>query len=128
MARRKSIHIDGFAHKNPIPNASVIGNMLVTGVIMGRDTRDDTIPETIEEQCAILFRHVRDIMDAAGGSTDDIIKMNVWLKDVSDRSALNAEWTAMFPDPKNRPARQAFALEGDSIVMIQCDLMAVLGD
>ena len=127
MSRRKSIHIDGFAHKNPIPNASVIGNMLVTGLIMGHDTRSDTVPDTIEEQCAILFRHIRDIVNAAGGTTDDIIKMNVWLKDPSDRSALNAEWTAMFPDPENRPARQASSLEGYSIVMMQCDFMAVLG-
>lgn len=126
MSRRKSIHIDGFSHKNPIPNASVIGNMLVTGLIMGRDTRSETVPDTIEEQCAILFRHIRDIVEAAGGTTGDIIKMNVWLKDTSDRSALNAEWTAMFPDPENRPARQASSLEDDSIVMIQCDFMAVL--
>ncbi|MFT5486133.1 MAG: 2-iminobutanoate/2-iminopropanoate deaminase [Paracoccaceae bacterium] len=128
MSRRKSIHIDGFAHKNPIPNASVIGNMLVTGVIMGRDTRSETVPDTIEEQCAIMFRHVRDIVEAAGGTTDDILKMSVWLKNTSDRSALNAEWTAMFPDPENRPARHAFSLESDSIVMVQCDFMAVLGD
>lgn len=128
MARRKSIHIDGFAHKNPIPNASMIGNLLVSGVIMGRDTRSDTIPDTIEEQCAILFRHVRDIVEAAGGSTDDIIKMTVWLKDATDRSALNAEWTAMFPDPESRPARHALTLDADSAVIIQCDIMAVIAD
>ena len=128
MNRRKSIHIDGFCHKNPIPNASLIGNMLVTGVIMGRDTRSETIPDTIEAQCAIMFNHVRAIVEAAGATTDDIIKMNVWLQDPSDRTALNAEWTAMFPDPENRPARQAFPLEGESLVMIQCDFMAVLGD
>jgi 2-iminobutanoate/2-iminopropanoate deaminase len=127
MSHRKNIHIDGFAHKNPIPNASVIGDMLVTGLIMGRDTQSETVPDTIEEQCAILFRHIRDIVDAAGGTTDDIIKMNVWLKDPSDRSALNAEWTAMFPDPENRPVRQASSLEGDSVVMSQCDFMAVVG-
>jgi 2-iminobutanoate/2-iminopropanoate deaminase len=126
MSRRKSIHIDGFSHKNPIPNASVIGNLLATGVIMGRDTRSETIPDTIEAQCAIMFDHVREIVKAAGGTTDDIIKMSVWLKDPSDRAALNAEWTAMFPDPENRPARHAFMLEGDSPVMIQCDFMAVL--
>lgn len=128
MTRRKSIHIDGFAHKNPIPNASIVGNLLVSGVIMGRDTRSESVPDTIEEQCAIMFRHVRDIVEAAGGTTDDIVKMSVWLKDPSDRSALNAEWTAMFPDPESRPARHAFALDGDSPVMIQCDLMAVIGD
>lgn len=126
MTRRKSIHIDGFAHKNPIPNASIIGNLLVSGVIMGRDTRTEAVPDTIEEQCAIMFRHVRDIVEAAGGTTGDIIKMSVWLKDPSDRSALNAEWTAMFPDAESRPARHAFSLGGDSPVMIQCDLMAVI--
>lgn len=128
MTRRRSIHIDGFTHKNPIPNASMIGNLLVSGVIMGRDTRSDSIPETIEEQCAILFRHVRDIVEAAGGSTEDIVKMTVWLKDPADRSALNAEWTAMFPDPESRPARHALPLAADAAVMIQCDLMAVIGD
>jgi 2-iminobutanoate/2-iminopropanoate deaminase len=126
MSRRKSIHIDGFAHQNPIPNASIIGNLLVSGVIMGRDTRAESVPESIEEQCAIMFRHVRDIVEAAGGTTDDIVKMSVWLKDPSDRSALNAEWTAMFPDPESRPARHAFPLGDESPVMIQCDLMAVI--
>jgi 2-iminobutanoate/2-iminopropanoate deaminase len=126
MSRRRSIHIDGFGHKNPIPNASVIGNMLVTGVIMGRDTRSETVPDAIEAQCAVMFDHVREILKAAGGTTDDIIKMSIWLKDPSDRAALNAEWTAMFPDPESRPARHAFPLEGESPVMIQCDFMAVL--
>jgi len=126
MSRRQSIHIDGFAHKNPIPNASMIGNFLVTGVIMGRDTREETIPDTMEEQCAIMFRHIRDIVSAAGGATNDIIKISVWLKDASDRSALNAEWVAMFPDPESRPARHALPLDASSPVMIQCDFMAVI--
>lgn len=90
MSRRKNIHIDGLAGKNPIPNASVIGNILVTGLIMGRDTRNDTVPDTIGAQSEILFRHIRNIVDAAGGTTEDIIQMNAWLKDTSDRSALNA--------------------------------------
>ena len=50
MSRRKSIHIDRFALQNPIPNSSVIGNMFVIGVIMARDTRSETIPDTIEVQ------------------------------------------------------------------------------
>ena len=29
MVRRKSIHIGGFKHANPIPNASRIGNLLM---------------------------------------------------------------------------------------------------
>ena len=48
-----------------------------------------TIPNEIGEQSAILLRHVRNIVAAAGGTADDITKMNVWLKDISDRSSLN---------------------------------------
>jgi hypothetical protein len=39
MTRRKSIHIGEFKHANPIPNACRIGNLLMSGVILGRDRR-----------------------------------------------------------------------------------------
>jgi hypothetical protein len=32
MAKRTSIDIKGFTHQNPIPNATRIGNILVSGV------------------------------------------------------------------------------------------------
>ena len=127
MSRRRSIHIPGFVHKNPIPNASLIGNILVSGVIHGRDTATDTTPDTVEAQCALMFRHMKDIVEAAGGTTDDIIKVTVWLQDPSNRDALNAEWLKMFPDEHSRPSRHALKLDDDAPTMVQCDFMAVLG-
>ena len=126
MARRKSIHIGGFVHKNPIPNASLIGNLLVSGAIHGRDSATDTTPDSVDEQCALMFRHMKDIVEAAGGTTDDIIKVTVWLADPSDRTALNAEWLKMFPDEHSRPARHAQKLDAGGPTKIQCDFMAVL--
>ena len=105
MAKRKSIEIEGFTHKNPIPAASRLGNMLMTGIITGTDPATGKLADTLEAQCANIFHHVRSIMAAAGGSTDDIIKMNVWMKDRSNRDVLNAEWVKMFPDAASRPAR-----------------------
>src|SRR3954451_2312471 len=103
MVKRKSIEIVGFAHKNPIPAASRLGNMLMTGIITGTDPATGKLADTLEAQCANIFHHVRSIMAAAGGSTDDIIKMNVWMADRSKRDVLNAEWVKMFPDPNARP-------------------------
>jgi hypothetical protein len=37
MARRKSIHIEGFSHAAPIPAACRIGNLVVSGGIHGID-------------------------------------------------------------------------------------------
>jgi 2-iminobutanoate/2-iminopropanoate deaminase len=122
MAKRKSIEIAGFAHKNPIPAASRVGNMLMTGIITGTDPATGKLADTLDAQCADIFHHVRSIMKAAGGSTDDIIKM---MADRSNRDVLNAEWVKMFPDPHARPARHTSqtALEGGQLIV--CDITAV---
>lgn len=126
MARRVSIQVPGFGHANPIPAASRIGSFLMSGVLTGRDPLTREMPEGLDEQCANLFAHVRSLLDAAGGSTDDILKMTFWLADYRDRDALNREWVAMFPDPDSRPARQAMAAHLDDGTRIQCDVAAVL--
>ena len=125
MPKRQSIYIEGFANKNPIPAASRLGNMLMTGIITGMDPATGKVAATLEAQCAFMFQHVRAIMAAAGGSTDDIIKMSVWMADRSKRDVLNAEWLKMFPDEKSRPARHTSqaALEGGQL--INCDITAV---
>lgn len=126
MARRDSIYIDGFKHANPIPNASRIGDLVVSGVIFGKHPETGEAPETLEEQCALMFQHMKSTIEAAGGTPDDIIKITVWLKNPADRDVLNAHWTAMFPDPKSRPARHT--QRGDGPNLVGCDFMAVLND
>jgi len=125
MAKRKSIEIEGFQHKNPIPAACRLGNMLMTGIITGTDPATGKLADTLEAQCANVFHHARAIMKAAGGSTDDIIKMNVWMADRGKRDVLNAEWVKMFPDAGERPARHTSqtALEGGQLIV--CDITAV---
>ena len=125
MAKRKSIEIPGFAHKNPIPAACRLGNMLMTGIITGTDPATGKLAGTLEEQCANVFHHVRSIMQAAGGSTDDIIKMNVWMMDRSNRDVLNAEWLKMFPDAHARPARHTTQANLEGGQLIVCDITAV---
>ena len=126
MVERASIHIDGFKHANPIPNASRIGNLVVSGVFMGRDSRTNATPPDLAGQCALVFRHIRDTVEAAGGTTANIIKVSVWLKDPARRDELNAEWVKMFPDPHSRPARHTQRDPSDSPYLVQCDFMAVL--
>jgi 2-iminobutanoate/2-iminopropanoate deaminase len=124
--KRKSIYAEGFSHKNPIPAACRIGNMLYSGSIQGTHPADGKYGDTLERQCELMFDHVRRIVDAAGCSIDDIIKMTVWMRDRSQRAALNAVWLKMFPDPESRPARHTMeaALDGDKL--IECDFIACI--
>ena len=124
-SRRKSIHIGGFKHANPIPNASRIGNLVMSGVILGRDSAGK-MPDGLEAQCANMFAHMKATVEAAGGSTDDIIKMTVWLKDRSERAPVNAEWLKMFPDEHSRPARHALQMDMENGALVQCDFTALI--
>lgn len=127
MSRRTSIYLKGFGHKNPIPNACRIGNLLMSGIILGMDTETGKVAETIERQCELMFMHMKDTVEQAGGSIDDIVKMTVWLKDRNQREPINVEWLKMFPDPHNRPARQAIsAPDLTNGILIQCDIVAFI--
>lgn len=126
QARRKSIHIGGFKHANPIPNACRIGNLVMSGVILGRDSASGNIPESLEAQCANMFLHMKATVEAAGGTTDDIIKMTVWLKDRTQRGPLNVQWLKMFPDEHSRPARHTLPMVMEGGALVQCDFTAVI--
>ena len=85
MGRRQTFHVDGFSHKNPIPAACRVGPLLMTGLVNGMDPATGQLAGTLEAQCALMFLQVRRILEAAGGSVDDIVRMHVWLKDRSQR-------------------------------------------
>lgn len=124
MPKRQSIYVDAFGHKNPIPAACRIGDTLVSGIVTGLDPATGRVAPTLDAQCALMFRHIRTIVEAGGGTTDDILKITVWLHDRSQREPLNRAWLAMFPDPANQPARQAMQIELTDSKLVQCDFIA----
>lgn len=128
MAKRKSINYPGFKHENPIPNASLIGNILMSSIISGRDPDTGKVPPELDAQIINVFRQIRLCVEAAGGTPDDILKVNFWMKDpATGRKALNGEWLKMFPDAESRPARHTLALGPNNPNHLTCDFVAVIG-
>ena len=127
MNRRRSFEVPGLHHENPIPMGSIIADLMMTSGIFGMDPETRKTPDNIEGQCRIMFENIRRVMKAAGGSTDDIIKVVVWAKDKSFKDAMNREWLDMFPDEHSRPARHTMMYNGFSgNILIQCEIIAVL--
>ena len=124
---RRSIYVEGFGHKNPIPAACRIGAMVYSGSIQGSDPATGQYGETLEEQSRLMFEQVRRIVEAAGGGVGDIVKMTVWMKDRTRRAALNGPWLEMFPDPQSRPARHTMNADLDGGKLVECEFVAVLG-
>ena len=124
--KRKSIYAEGFSHKNPIPAACQVCNMLYSGSIQGTDVSTGAYGKTIDDQCRLMFAHVERIIKASGASMDNIIKMTVWMKDRTQRAPLNEVWLEIFPDPASRPARHTMQTPLDGEKLIECDFIAVL--
>ena len=106
MSNRRSINGPRARHENPIPNASRIGNVVMSSVISGTNPGTRDLPPDLPGQMANRLRHIRSDIEAAGGSVDDIVKITFWMQDpATGRAAINDEWVKMFPDEASRPAR-----------------------
>jgi 2-iminobutanoate/2-iminopropanoate deaminase len=123
---RRSVYVDGFGHRNPVPAACRVDDLLVSGIVYGMDASTRKPAATLEEQCALMFENIRGIVEAGGGSVADIVKINVWMNDRSRRDPLNVEWLRMFPDAISRPARQVMQGALSEGILIWCDFSAVI--
>jgi len=126
---RTAIEVPGIRHTNPIPNACRKGGFVATGSIFGKIPNEDhgTFPESPETQCAAMFENIRRVAEAAGGSIDDIIKLEVWVQDPKFRPIVNQHWQIMFPDEHTRPARHTFISEDLAPgALMQCAFWAVM--
>jgi 2-iminobutanoate/2-iminopropanoate deaminase len=107
MSNRKSIEVEGFGHgNNPIPAASRIANVVMTGGTSGQDPETGKVPEDPKAQIALAFANLAKILKAAGASMDDVVKLDITVKSPSTmREQINVEWLKYFPDEHARPAR-----------------------
>lgn len=126
MATREVLYIKGSNHQNPIPTAIKIGNMVYTSAIIGSDPETGEMPKSVHDEVANLFHYIREIMELAGGSTDNIAKLSVLARDAKYKEIVNVEWLKMFPDENNRPVRHTTVQKLREGLRVQIELIAVL--
>lgn len=127
--KRRSVDVPGLSHGGlPIPQACVVGNLLISGGISPLDPATGGVPPGTGEQVELVFANVRRILDAAGGSTDDIVKCTVFVRDKAIRPVIDKHWSEMFPDERSRPARHTLRIDLTDPLQIQLEITAVLGE
>ena len=126
MAKRKSLHIKGMEHGAPIPNGVVIGNMIFSSAISGKDAKTGVLSPNPDEQAEAMFRNLSLFMESAGGTPDNIAYMKVYLKEEKLRDSVNKAWLKMFPDEHDRSARHAMKVELRGDNLFQIEVIAVL--
>jgi 2-iminobutanoate/2-iminopropanoate deaminase len=126
MSKRKSLHIKGMEHGAPIPNGVVIGNLVFSSAISGKDARTGVLSDDPDEQADAMFRNLQLFMESAGGTPDDIAHVKVYLKDEKYRDHVNGPWIRMFPNEHDRPARHALKVDLRGKALFQIEVIAVL--
>jgi 2-iminobutanoate/2-iminopropanoate deaminase len=78
----------------------------------------------IEEQTRFALDNLLAQLEAAGAERDDVVKVNVYLKDLNDFERFNQVYAGYFPDPK--PARTTVGCDLINGIMIELDAVALL--
>jgi 2-iminobutanoate/2-iminopropanoate deaminase len=81
--------------------------------------------DTIEEQTARTLENVQAILEAAGATMADVVKVTAHLSDLAHFERYNRVYTAYFPDPK--PARTTVGSQLKDI-LVEIDAIAYVGE
>lgn len=92
----------------PYSQAISTGSLLFVSGQIPVNPETGEIPEGISAQAAQSLKNLSAILDAAGLSTANVVKTTVFLADMADFAAMNAEYAKAFDEPF--PARSAVAV------------------
>jgi 2-iminobutanoate/2-iminopropanoate deaminase len=110
---RSNHEIPGHGHHDPIPMGARIGDLLGSSGVSGVDTDGPDKLEPVSGAAGQAHFGIRNLVTLAqegGMSADDIGLVTVLVQDHADTAVVDAEGTAMFPDPSDRPARQVMQM------------------
>ena len=82
----------------PLSFATRTGDLLFVSGIPGFDT-DGTIPDGFEAQFGFVVRNIKRVLDEAGGTLRDLVKVNVLLTRAADVGTMNALYASAFGPP-----------------------------
>ena len=88
----------------PYSQAILKNGMLFISGQLGINPETQNLAENFEEQTSLIFSHLKNILAEAGMTTNDVIKVSVFVKDMSKFPILNEIYKHNFNEPY--PARE----------------------
>lgn len=117
------------SNQAPLPGGAYsqalrVGDFVYVSGVGPRHPVTGEIPETIEEQTALVLESIRNILGAADAGMEHVVKSTVHLSDLSLFQRFNAEYAKWFPEP--RPVRTTVGSQLPGI-MVEIDVVAWTG-
>jgi 2-iminobutanoate/2-iminopropanoate deaminase len=98
------------------------GDLVFASGQLGMDpATGELVPGGTAAETRQALLHCAHLLEAAGGSMQDVVKTTVFLRDMADFSQMNAVYAEFFPNsPPARTTVQAAALPKGACVEIEC--------
>jgi len=111
----------------PLSFATRIGDLIFVSGIPGFDD-NGALPESFEAQFGRVVKNISRVLDEAGASFRDLVKVSVLLTRASDVAAMNALYAGAF-GPAPYPARTTCVVHAlpDPKMLIEIEAIASLG-
>ncbi len=121
---KEVISTSGGPSDAPYSPAVRVNGLLYTSGQVGIDKENNNLPSDIAGQTHQCLENQKEILDEAGASLNDVVKVNVYLTDMSDFSEMNEVYREYFP--ANPPARAAVGVAelADPKFKIEVELIA----
>lgn len=111
MTTRQTIHSpDAPAAIGPYSQAIRVGSTVYLSGQIGLDPHSGQLVDGLEAQAHQVFKNLRAVAAAAGGTLDDIVKVSVLMLDLADFAKVNAIMASYFATPY--PARATYQVAG----------------
>lgn len=106
MANKQIIQTDGAPQAiGTYSQAVKVGSTVYLSGQIGLDPQSMVLVDGIEQQVHRVFKNLKAVAEASGGSLGDIVKLNVFLTDLSNFALVNTIMAEYFSQPY--PARAA---------------------
>ena len=128
MAKKEPIFATAPVAGSPYSPAVKAGNLLFISGQLGIDPETKQPYTDFEKQVEGAIAGVRNLVEAAGGTLDSLVKTTVFLADIGQFARLNEIYTRHFPEG-SRPARSTFQVGALPLAAaVEIEAIALLDD
>ncbi len=105
----------------PYSQGVKVGRLIFTSGQLPMDPKTGKLVDgKIEEQTERALENMKAVLESAGASMKDVVKVTVFLKDIGDFAGMNQVYSRYFSeDPPTRSCVQAVRLPKDAVIEIE---------
>lgn len=112
----------------PFSKAVCYDSLLYTSGMIGIDQETKVVPDAFADQAHLLFKNINELLKTSGTTYDHVIKVNIYLTDMSDYAELNRIYREYFINSDTLPVRTCISVKSlpHAKAKVEIDLIARL--